>query len=148
MLTAGAGSPSGTPFISLSDNSSVTGITFYWPNQLVTAVTPTSYPWAIKLGTGAASSVRYCNFVNAYRGIYIENTMYSLIEEVRGSMLSIGIRMEGNFDVTRLRGVHFNASWNLGTNSGAYQIGNSIAFDCGRNDLLIMDNCFCLQYKN
>ncbi len=148
MLTAGAGSPSGTPFITLSDNSSVTGITFYWPNQLVTAVTPTGYPWAIKLGTGAASSVRYCNFINAFRGIYIENTIYSLIEEVRGSMLSIGIRMEGNFDVTRLRGVHFNASWNLGTNSGAYQISNSIAFDCGRNDLLIMDNCFCFQYKN
>jgi len=147
LLTANAGNGAGTRFISLSDNSSVTGITFYWPNQLKTAVTPTAYPWAIYLGTGAASSVKYCNFVNGYQCIYIENTMFSLVEEVRGQALFRGIKCEGNFDVTRLRGVHFNASWDTNGNAGTYTATNAIAFDFGRNDLIIAEECFAFLHK-
>lgn len=146
LLTDTTGGASGDPFISLSDNSSVTGITFYWPNQSAASVTPTAYPWAIYLGTGAASSVKYCNFVNAYQCIYIENTTFSLVEEVRGQALYRGIRCEGNYDVTRLRGVHFNASWDISGNAGAYQVANSIAFEFGRNDLIIAESCFAFRY--
>ena len=148
LLTANAGSTTvANSFIKLSDNSSVTGITFYWPNQLASAGTPTAYPWAIYLGTGAASSAKYCNFVNAYLGIYIENTMFSLIEEVRGQCLLIGIKCEGNYDVTRLRGVHFNASWDTDGAAGTWQLTNGIAFQFGRNDLLIAESCFAFRYR-
>jgi hypothetical protein len=148
LLTANAGNGSGTSFITINDNCAIIGITFYWPNQSKVAATPTAYPWAIHFNGGTAGSVKYCNFVNAYQGIYIENTLFSLVEEVRGQMLYRGIKMEGNYDVTRLRGVHFNSSWHYSESTGAgwYQLNNSIAFDFGRNDFALITDCFAFSY--
>ena len=145
MLTANAGNGAGAKFIVLTDNCSVTGITFYWPQQSPGFVTPIVYPWAIHFNGGTAGTVKYCNFVNGYQCIYIENTLFSLVEEVRGQAFYRGIKCEGNYDVTRLRGVHFNASWST-TGPGAWQLLNSIAFDMGRNDGLILEDCFAFFY--
>jgi hypothetical protein len=46
--------------------------------------------------------------------------------------------------VTRLRGCYFDEGWDVNYDWG---LNNSIAFDLGRNDLLILDNCFAFQYK-
>jgi hypothetical protein len=145
LLTANSGNANGTPFISITDNCAVNGITFYWPNQLASAGTPTAYPWAIHFDGGTAGSVKYCNFVNGYQCIYIENTIFSLVEEVRGQALFRGIKCEGNYDVTRLIGCHFNVTWDV-TGVGAWSSLNAIAFDFGRNDMLIAQNCFAFSY--
>src|SRR4029077_15597353 len=65
---------------------------------------------------------------------------------VRGQALYRGIKCEGNYDVTRLRGVHFNASWDTDGAAAAWQKANAIAFDFGRNDLIIAEACFAFWY--
>ena len=123
------------------------GLTFYWPNQVSSSATPIAYPWAIYIHNGNCSSVRYCEFVNAYQGIYLHDlTNANLIEEIRGEALYRGIKLEGQTSVTRLRGCYFDDQWSRGNALATYRKNNAIAFDCGRNDLTILEDCFCYDY--
>lgn len=146
LLTANAGNGSGPKFIQASSNSAIIGITFYWPNQLNTNSTAIPYPWAIYHYFGSACSVKYCTFVNAYQAIYSEYQVAALYEEIRGEVLYRGIKLEGNNSVTRLRGCYFDDLWGRGKAIESWRLGNGIAFDLGRNDGTILDNCFCFNY--
>lgn len=147
LLTANAGNATGTKFITLSSNSAVVGLMFYWPNQLTTNAVAIAYPWAIYLHNTNSASVRFCTFVNAYQGILAERAQTILIEEIRGEVLNCGIRFSGHYAVSRVKGCYFDNQWGGGAAIEAYRTNNAIAFDMGRNDFTILDNCFAYVYN-
>ncbi len=72
LAVAGAGSTSGVPFITLQgDNSTLEGVTIYYPNQALTNP-PIPYPWAIRAGGAAGGvnvTVQNVLLVNPYLGL-------------------------------------------------------------------------------
>jgi hypothetical protein len=66
-VTAGRGSEDGKPFLTLNTNSSVTGLTIYYPEQIVDGP-PVAYPWAIAM-RGKNPAAFDLELLNPYQGI-------------------------------------------------------------------------------
>jgi hypothetical protein len=70
-ITGGEGDPEGDAFITLSANSGVRGLTFYYPSQHADMIVPETlfeYPFTIR-GTGYGVWVTDCNLSNPYQGV-------------------------------------------------------------------------------
>ena len=63
---AGRDNEESPPFITLLNNSTIKGLSIYYPEQVVTGIHP--YPWTIQI-KGNRSNIIDLNFVNSYNGI-------------------------------------------------------------------------------
>lgn len=143
LLTETTGGATGTPFITQTgSNGTIGNICFHYPNQLTSASTPTAYPWCIKQSACSDVSVIGCEFLKAYQGIWSEWGFRNTIRDVRGNVLSQGIRCEGGADVTRLENIHFGPWQTFGTTVDTWVKANLTAFNLGRNDLINWRSCF------
>jgi hypothetical protein len=144
LVTAGRGSEDGEPYLTLNTNSSLAGVTIYYPEQ-VSDGTPVEYPWTIAM-RGKNPAVFDVELLNPYQGIDASRNERHNIRNVSGQPLRRGIWVDAIYDIGRIENVHFNPWWNSHTKVYQWQTENGEAFIFGRADWEYVLNTFCFGY--
>lgn len=148
LAVAGAGSAEGTPFITLHQNSTLHGLTIFYPEQKQ-ANPPTPYPWTVR-GDGDNCSLIDVLLVNPYQAVDFGTRAAGrhLIRGLYAQPLYRGIFIDQCFDVGRVEDVHlwpFWGGWEGGL--GKFTREQGIAFIIGRTDWEYLFNCFCIGFN-
>jgi hypothetical protein len=143
-VTAGRGSEDGVPFLTLNTNSSVCGLTIYYPDQSIDD-DPVAYPWTIAM-RGKNPAVLDVELLNPYQGIDASRNERHNIRNVTGQPLRRGIWVDAIYDIGRIENVHFNPWWNSHSKAYRWQTENGDAFIFGRADWEYVLNTFCFGY--
>jgi len=143
-VDAGRGHEEGTPFLTLNTNSSVCGLSIYYPAQ-VTNGAPTPYPWTIAM-RGKNPAVFDVELLNPYQGIDASQNERHNIRNITGQPLRRGIWVDAIYDIGRIENVHFNPWWNANSDVYRWQTRNGEAFIFGRADWEYVFNTFCFGY--
>ncbi len=109
LVTAGRGNEDGTPFLTLNTNSSVAGITIFYPEQ-VTDSAPVPYPWTIVM-RGKNPAILDAELLNPYQGIDASKNERHNIRNITGQPIRRGIFVDAIYDIGRIENVHFNPWW-------------------------------------
>ena len=144
-VVGGRGTEGGRPFLSLNTNSSLVGLTIYYPDQEIDAV-PAAYPWTIAM-RGKNPAVLDVELLNPYQGIDASHNERHNIRNVTGQPLRCGIWVDAILDIGRIENVHFNPWWSVKTKLFQWQWDNGEAFIFGRSDWEYVFNTFCYAYK-
>jgi hypothetical protein len=145
LVTGGAGSEDGPPFITLHHNSTLKGVVIYYPDQDPESE-PKPYPWAIAM-RGKNPAVLAVELLNPYNGIDASENERHLIRDVHGQPLRRGIYVDAIYDIGRIENVHFNPWWSLRPKVRAWQQQHGEAFIFGRSDWQYVFNTFCFGYS-
>jgi Pectate lyase superfamily protein len=144
-ITAGHGSEDGKPFLTLNTNSSVSGLTFYYPEQVMDE-SPVPYPWTIAM-RGKNPAAFDLELLNPYQGIDASQNERHNIRNITGQPLRRGIWVDAIYDIGRIENVHFNPWWNSHSKVYQWQTANGEAFIFGRADWEYVLNTFCFGYR-
>ena len=144
-VTAGHGSEDGKPFLTLNTNSSVSGLTFYYPEQVLDE-SPVAYPWTIAM-RGKNPAAFDLELLNPYQGIDASQNERHNIRNITGQPLRRGIWVDAIYDIGRIENVHFNPWWNSHSQVYRWQTANGEAFIFGRADWEYVLNTFCFGYR-
>lgn len=144
-VDAGRGNEDGKPFLTLSTNSSVCGLSIYYPEQKTDAE-PVPYPWTIAM-RGKNPAVFDVELLNPYQGIDASQNERHNIRNVTGQPLRRGIWVDAIYDIGRIENVHFNPWWNSHDAVYQWQTRNAEAFIFGRSDWEYVLNTFCYGYR-
>ncbi|MGB6744179.1 MAG: glycosyl hydrolase family 28-related protein [Terracidiphilus sp.] len=144
LVTAGKGSEDGAPFLSLNTNSSVAGLTIYYPEQ-VTDAAPTPYPWTVAM-RGKNPAIFDVELLNPYQGIDASKNERHNIRNITGQPIRSGIFVDAIYDIGRIENVHFNPWWSSHSPVYEWQVQNGEAFIFGRADWEYVLNTFCFGY--
>jgi Pectate lyase superfamily protein len=143
-VTAGQGSEEGTPFLTLNTNSSLAGLTIYYPEQ-VAGSAPKPYPWTVAM-RGKNPAIFDVELLNPYQGIDASKNERHNVRNITGQPLRRGIFVDAIYDIGRIENVHFNPWWNSGSAVYRWQMENGEAFIFGRADWEYVLNTFCYGY--
>jgi len=147
LAVADAGDPDGQPFITLHANSTLHGLTVFYPNQTPTDP-PIAYPWAVR-GIGDNCSIVNVLLVNPYQavdfGTHPAGRHY--IKGLYAQALHRGIFVDQCYDIGRIEDVHLWPFWVDGGPVRDFTYREGEAFTIGRTDWEYMFNCFCILYK-
>lgn len=145
----GKGDGSGTPFITLSANAVLKGLTIFYPDQKPDHIVP--YPWCIRGAGGDNSSIIDCLLVNPYQAVDFGTNPSGrhYIRNLYGQPLRRGIFIDKCFDIGRIENVHFWPFWNWDEKNGIrdWLWKNGEAFVFGRTDWEYAFNTFVFGYK-
>ncbi len=148
LAVEGAGSSTGTPFITLNTNSVLKGITIYYPNQNPSKII--RYPWCIACAGGDDASIIDCLLVNPYQAVDFGThpSGRHFINGLYGQPLRRGIYVNQCYDIGRIENVHFWPFWNWDEKTGIqnWQLTHGEAFIFGRTDWEYVFNTFVLGY--
>jgi Pectate lyase superfamily protein len=144
-VTVGHGSEDGKPFLTLNTNSSVSGMTFYYPEQVLDE-SPVPYPWTIAM-RGKNPAAFDLELLNPYQGIDASQNERHNIRNITGQPLRRGIWVDAIYDIGRIENVHFNPWWNSHSKVYRWQTVNGEAFIFGRADWEYVLNTFCFGYR-
>ena len=145
LVTEGAGSEEGAPFITLNTNSTLKGVVLYYPDQNVDDE-PKAYPWAIAM-RGKNPAVLAVEMLNPYNGIDATRNERHLIRDVQGQPLRRGVLVDNIYDIGRIENVHFNPWWSMKPKLFQWQMAHGEAFIFGRSDWQYVYNTFCFGYN-
>lgn len=149
LAVEGEGSEEGPPFVSLGRNSTIKGISIFYPNQKPDAIKP--YPWCIAGRGGDNSAIVDCLIVNPYLGVDFGTNPSGrhYIRNLYGQPLRKGIFVDKCYDIGRIENVHFWPFWNGDDKNGAVKFNheNGEAFIFGRTDWEYVFNTFMWGYK-
>jgi hypothetical protein len=145
LVTSGRGKEDGEPFITLNTNSTVSGLTIYYPEQVADGV-PVKYPWTIAM-RGKNPAVFDVELLNPYQGIDASRNERHNIRNISGQPLRRGIWVDAIYDIGRVENVHFNPWWNSHSSVYRWQTENGEAFLFGRADWEYVLNTFCFGYR-
>ncbi len=127
----GAGKPTGTPFITLAERSTLRGVTIFYPEQ-VDQETPITYPWAIRAG-GENVSIIDVALTNPWQGIDLASnaTAGHLVQRVFGQAIQSGLVVDHSSGGGRLEDIHFWPFWKTSgaTPTRQYTAAHGTAFD-------------------
>ena len=143
-VTSGQGSEDGTPFLTLNTNSSVAGLTIYYPEQ-VTGSAPVPYPWTVAM-RGKNPAIFDVELLNPYQGIDASKNERHNIRNITGQPIRRGIFVDAIYDIGRIENVHFNPWWCSHGPVYDWQVQNGEAFIFGRADWEYVLNTFCYGY--
>jgi hypothetical protein len=143
-VTAGKGSEDGTPFLTLNTNSSVAGLTIYYPEQ-ITSAAPVPYPWTVAM-RGKNPAIFDVELLNPYQGIDASKNERHNIRNITGQPIRRGIFVDAIYDIGRIENVHFNPWWTSHDPVYEWQMQNGEAFIFGRADWEYVLNTFCYGY--
>lgn len=143
-VTAGRGSEDGQPFLTLNTNSSLCGVTIYYPEQIDDSE-PVAYPWTIAM-RGKNPAVFDVELLNPYQGIDASKNERHNIRNITGQPLRRGIWVDAIYDIGRIENVHFNPWWSSHSKVYEWQTTHGEAFIFGRADWEYVLNCFCFGY--
>jgi hypothetical protein len=153
-LIEGAGSPSGTPAITVMDGAFMEGFSLLYPNQTWNGATPITYPFAIQLAP--LGRVEEIMLWNPYQGIDASTgagygfCSLQTIRRIWGQPLLTGIVHDKSADISRISDIHFWPYWTQGWGNAAleaWQLANGTAISLGYSDGLMMDNVFLFNYN-
>ncbi|HXN25191.1 MAG TPA: glycosyl hydrolase family 28-related protein [Candidatus Dormibacteraeota bacterium] len=144
-VTAGQGHEDGQPLLTLNTNSSVSGLTIYYPNQVLDG-DPIAYPWTIAM-RGKNPAAFDLELLNPYQGIDASHNERHNIRNITGQPLRRGIWVDAIYDIGRIENVHFNPWWNSHGAVYEWQTANGEAFIFGRSDWEYVLNTFCFGYR-
>jgi len=144
LVTESAGKEDGSPFITLTQNSTLKGVVLFYPDQNP-AEEPKPYPWTIVM-RGKNPAVLAVELLNPYNGIDASQNERHLIRDVQGQPLRRGILVDHIYDIGRIENVHFNPWWSMKPKLFAWQQKNGEAFIFGRSDWQYVFNTFCFGY--
>ncbi len=144
LVTAGKGNEDGTPFLTLNTNSSVAGLTVFYPDQ-VTDAPPVPYPWTIAM-RGKNPAILDVELLNPYQGIDASKNERHNIRNITGQPIRRGIFVDAIYDIGRIENVHFNPWWSSHGAVYDWQMQNGEAFIFGRADWEYVLNTFCYGY--
>ena len=145
LVTAGKGKEDGVPFLTLNTNSSVAGLTFYYPEQVTDAI-PIAYPWTIAM-RGKNPAAFDLELLNSYQGIDASHNERHNVRNICGQPLRRGIWVDAIYDIGRVENVHFNPWWIGHGPVYQWQTENGEAFIFGRADWEYVLNTFCFGYR-
>ena len=149
LAVEGEGSEEGPPFITLNANSTLKGLTIFYPHQRPDAIQP--YPWCVAGGGGDNSSVVDCLLVNPYQAVDFGSRPSGrhYIRNLYGQPLRRGIFVDKCFDIGRIENVHFWPFWNWDEKTGIREWlwANGESFIFGRTDWEYVLNTFSFGYK-
>jgi len=139
------GSPTATPFITMSAGSALSGLVIRYPSQTETNP-PVSYPWTIR-GNGAAITIANVLLKNSYQGIDLNTNGCErfVITHVNGQPLNTGIYV-GDSDRGRIEDVKFSQIWSTSANITNYTEASGVAFKFGDADYLMGLNLHAEHY--
>jgi len=148
LAVAGEGNAEGDPFITLRTNSTLKGLTIFYPNQ-IQANPPKAYPWTIR-GRGDNCSIVDVLLVNPYQavdfGTFPAGRHY--IKNLYAQPLLKGIFVDQCYDVGRIEDVHLWPFWGGWEGElGKFTRENGTAFIIGRTDWEYVQNCFCIGFS-
>ncbi|MBM3880030.1 MAG: hypothetical protein FJ387_09975 [Verrucomicrobia bacterium] len=148
LAVAGAGQADGTPFLTLHQNSTLCGLTVFYPEQKQ-ANPPVPYPWTVR-GIGDNCSLVDVLLVNPYQAVDF-GTRPAGRHAIRGlyaQPLYRGIFIDQCFDVGRVSDVHLWPFWGGWEGAlGQFTREQGIAFILGRTDWEYLFNCFCIGFN-
>ena len=148
LAVEGAGSENGPAFITLGPNSTMKGLTVFYPDQKPDDITP--YPWCVACAGGDNSSIIDCLLVNPYQGVDFGSKASGrhYIRNLYGQPLRRGIFVDKCYDVGRIENVHFWPFWKWDEQSGIrdwlWKNGEAMIF--ARTDWEYVFNFFCFGY--
>jgi hypothetical protein len=144
LATGGRGKEDGTPLITQEANTTVAGLTIFYPDQNW-ETTPVEYPWTIRMH-GNNCTVDNVELVNSWRGIKAVLASRHLIRNVTGQPLRVGIFVDEIYDIGRIENVHFYPWWKgiPVMHKFMHQYGESFIF--GRTDWEYVLNTFSIDY--
>ena len=145
LVTSGRGKEDGEPFITLNTNSTVRGVTIYYPEQIMDGV-PVAYPWTIAM-RGKNPAAFDLELLNPYQGIDATRNERHNIRNISGQPLRRGIWVDAIYDIGRIENVHFNPWWSGHSAAYRWQTENGEAFIFGRADWEYVLNTFCFGYR-
>ena len=147
LAVEGAGQEDGPPFITLHENSCLSGLAVLYPEQK-DENPPVPYPWCVR-GIGDNCSIVNVLLANPYQAVdfgthpagrhYI-NGLYS-------QALRRGIVVDKCFDVGRISNVHLWPFWKISGKCRQFTYEQGEAFIIGRTDWEYMSNCFCIGFQ-
>jgi len=144
LVVAGRGSEDGTPFLALNTNSSVAGLTVYYPEQAISSA-PVPYPWTVAK-RGKNPAIFDVELLNPYQGIDASKNERHNIRNITGQPIRRGIFVDAIYDIGRIENVHFNPWWSSHSPVYDWQMQNGEAFIFGRADWEYVLNTFCYGY--
>ncbi len=156
---AGRDDETAPPFINLTHNSTIKGMTIYYPEQLPKDIHP--YPWTIQ-GRGQHYNVIDVTLANSYNGVdcgTFHNEGHHL-RNVLACCLRRGVLVDQCSDIGRLENVHIHSVywWRIHYPEGhltrdevdavnAYTLENLEGFIIGRTDWEYISNSFVIWAK-
>jgi len=148
LAVEGAGSETGPAFITLGVNSTIKGLTIFYPDQKPEKIVP--YPWCVACAGGDNPSIIDCLLVNPYQGVDFGTNASGrhYIRNLYGQPLRRGIFVDKCYDVGRIENVHFWPFWKWDEKSGIrdWLWKNGEAFIFARSDWEYVLNTFCFGY--
>ncbi len=144
LAVEGKGNPEGEPFITLHRNSTLKGITIFYPEQDPEKIAP--YPWTIR-GIGDNCAIIDVLLVNPYQAVDFGTFPCGrhYIKGLYAQALFKGIFIDKCFDIGRIEDVHLWPFWQ--GHLHPFTKENGEGFIIGRTDWEYMFNCFCIGYK-
>lgn len=151
LAVEGAGSEEGTPFITLNTNSTLKGVTIFYPEQTKTNP-PKAYPWTVASAGADNCSIIDVLMVNPYQAVDFGSRTSGrhFIRNLYAQPLRRGLFVDLCLDVGRLENIHFWPFWTAADPEspvGKFMIENGEAFIFGRSDWEYVTNCFAISYK-
>ena len=142
----GAGNENGTPFIQMSDESTIKGIAIFYPEQSNTSVV--QYPWCIR-GANNNCTVMDVMLVNPWRGLDFgtQSCGRHMIQRVYGQPIKTGLYVDQVLDVGRVQDVHFWPFWHASGAAANYTAASGTAFHFRRADWEFVSGCFAISYN-
>ncbi|QQE13317.1 hypothetical protein JD969_07625 [Planctomycetota bacterium] len=141
--------PDNQPFITMKTNSTLKGLTIYYPNQGHNNKV-VEYPWTIASGAGDNMSIINVLLLNPYKGVDFGSraTGRHYINGLYGAPIFKGLYVDRCLDVGRINNVHFWPFWREAPDTiKNFTRQNGEAFIFGRTDWQYVDNCFAIFYK-
>lgn len=138
------------PAFRLGSYCGLKGLSIYYPDN-TNLQKPDAYPPAVEL-VGCAVSIEDIVFDCAWIGISTApggaNAGQCLFRDITGFTHHIGIHLSGGMDINRFEDIHWFVPKNDPSASGpSYYKENRVGFEFGRQDGVMMTNCFMILGK-
>ncbi|MHB0999087.1 MAG: glycosyl hydrolase family 28-related protein [Armatimonadota bacterium] len=151
--TADRNDAAGSPFISMTTNSTLEGFIIYYKDVMNPETNqPWVYPPCIQPSTitwpGTNNVViRHMNIVNAYDAVNLVWSSRVFISDIQGFPIHSGIYIDCCFDSSRFENIHWTHQGSVSDPYERWTRQNGTAFEFGRDDFQNVQHSFCRGYK-
>jgi hypothetical protein len=152
LAVEGAQKPHETPFITLNTNSTIKGLTIFYPEQTKNNP-PVAYPWCVATGPGGANNPSIIDvlMVNPYQAVDFGSypTSRHYIRNLNVQALYRGIYVDQCTDIGRIENVHMWPFWepSLDTPLARFTLEHGQGCIFGRTDWELTEDCLVIGYK-
>lgn len=138
------------PGFRLASNCGIKGVAIICPDNM-DMIKPVAYPPAIELW-GCNVNIENIVFDGVWIGISTApggaNAGQCLFRDITGFVHHIGIHLSGAMDINRFEDIHwFVSKTDPSAQGDAYYKKNRVGFEFGRQDGMMMNNCFMILGK-